>query len=97
MRPPYGGPGPQGPMPPFHGGPPMEQKKEPSKWKFNLLFTYAYLNVHLVFDLITQVCFSTYLQLVLIIWLPALSKDSLDIPGTYIDFTTTITILCTCH
>lgn len=59
MRPPYGGPGPQGPMPPFHGGPPMEQKKEPSKWKFNLLFTYAYLNVHLVFDLITQVCFST--------------------------------------
>lgn len=51
MRPPYGGPGPQGPMPPFHGGPPMEQKKEPSKWKFNLLFTYAYLNVHRVFDL----------------------------------------------
>lgn len=29
MRPPFGGPGPQGPMPPFHGGPPMEQKKDP--------------------------------------------------------------------
>ncbi|XP_078324787.1 uncharacterized protein LOC111122551 isoform X2 [Crassostrea virginica] len=31
MRPPFGGPGPQGPMPPFHGGPPMEQKKDPEK------------------------------------------------------------------
>lgn len=48
----YGGLGFQGFMLFFYGGFFMEQKKELSKWKFNLLFTYVYLNVYFVFDLI---------------------------------------------
>lgn len=41
MRPPYGGPGPQGPMPPFHGGPHMEQKKEPMIEKPRVVYSSA--------------------------------------------------------
>lgn len=41
MRPPYGGLGPQGPMPPFHGGPPMEQKKEPMIEKPRVVYSSA--------------------------------------------------------
>ncbi|XP_061188986.1 RNA-binding protein 42-like [Saccostrea echinata] len=46
MRPPYGGPGPQGPMPigpnpPFHGGPPVEQKKDPVIEKPKVVYSSA--------------------------------------------------------
>ncbi|XP_048772855.1 RNA-binding protein 42-like [Ostrea edulis] len=46
MRPPYGGPGPQGPMPmgpnpPYHGGPPMEQKKDPVIEKPRVVYSSA--------------------------------------------------------